>query len=285
MTSPLGNKWMTRLNDNLHLSALTIPGTHNTCATQTLAKCQSMPLRDQLYAGVRFLDVRCRHIEDRFDMYHSSFDLNQRFDIDVLDVCVSFLKANPGESLLMLASTEHLPKSNTLPFDAVFLRYVEVHAGFWYLQEHVPTLRECRGKIVLLRRFRTDVRPFGIDMSGWHHNGPCHIKNHGQFAFHIQDVFKLTANQKWQYVKETLAVVNSSANSMPGTMYLNYCSAQNWPLQPPFVIAMIVNKQLKLYLDDERNRSSYQLGVIILDFVNAGLIEKLFMLNFNDQSS
>jgi 1-phosphatidylinositol phosphodiesterase len=286
MTSEIGHKWMSYVSDGLKLSELTIPGTHNTCATQTIAKCQSMPLRDQLNAGVRFLDVRCRHIEDRFDIYHSSFDLNQRFDLDVAHVCVEFLKSNPSETLVMLASTEHLPKNNTLAFDDVFHRYVEVHRSFWYLSEHVPTLRECRGRIVLLRRFRSDRRPFGIDMSGWHHNGPCHIKNHPHHKFHVQDVFKLTANQKWQHVKETLGVVTSSSNEMPHTMYLNYCSAQNWPLQPPFIIAMVVNRQLKAYLDErEKSGSKCQLGVIILDFVNPGLVEKLFLFNLRDDDS
>ena len=274
-----GQKWMSYMSDNSRLSELTIPGTHNTCAYQSLAKCQSIPLRNQLNAGVRFLDIRCRHIEDRFDIYHGSFDLNQRFDIDVLHVCVEFLRSNPSETIVMLAKTEHLSKDNTMPFDELFYRYVEVQKAHWFLDEHIPTLGECRGKIVLLRRFSTSKKPFGIDMSGWQHKQAFHLKNHSNFKFQIQDVYKLNANKKWQYVKEMLGLVNSKANDMPNTWYVNYCSAQNWPFQPPYLIAMLVNKNLRSYLKEE-NKETNQLGTVVLDFVNKQMVEKLFLLNF-----
>lgn len=53
--------WMSTLDDALPLSALSIPGTHNspTChVALPSVRCQAVPVLDQLHNGVRFLDVR-----------------------------------------------------------------------------------------------------------------------------------------------------------------------------------------------------------------------------------
>lgn len=299
----LGSNWMSLMEDSCHLSQLTIPGTHNTCATKTLAKCQSMSLERQLEAGVRFLDIRCRHAHDRFQIYHSSFSMELDFDTDVIDVCVKFLHSHPTECLLMLVSPEHTAKDNTMTFDQVFYKYVQESSSsskFWFLDEHMPRLSECRGRIVLLRRFKSSMRPLGIDMSGWRCSEPCRMRNHSEFQFYIQDVFKLNASQKWQYVRETLDSVEAynnsvtklsssreSSSSIVPTCYLNYCSAQNWPWQPPYVIALSINKLLTAYLDQfEENKKppSSSLGILVLDFVNSSLIEKLYLINFRGVS-
>src|SRR5262245_27175119 len=58
-----GKTWMKKLADSKKLSELTIPGTHDTCALHggDIPKCQAWSLKDQLEAGIRFIDIRCRH--------------------------------------------------------------------------------------------------------------------------------------------------------------------------------------------------------------------------------
>ena len=66
--------WMADLDDTRMVAELTIPGTHDSGArfdlAQGLAKCQDLTIADQLAAGVRFFDLRCRHVQDQFLIYH-----------------------------------------------------------------------------------------------------------------------------------------------------------------------------------------------------------------------
>jgi 1-phosphatidylinositol phosphodiesterase len=282
--SDIGNKWMSFLNDDMKISEITIPGTHNTCATKSLAKCQHLSLINQLNSGVRYIDIRCRHIEDRFLLHHGQFCLDKHFDKDVVHVCVEFLKNNPTESIIMLASPEHLPKNNKLKFDEVFFDYVMQHPEHWFLEEHLPTLRECRGKIVLFRRFKSLKKPFGIDMSGWQASKTFEIKNHADFGFLIQDKYDLRAHLKWESVKEIFQLTNCSRNDQKKTCYMCYCSSQKWPIQPPIVIAWIINQNLEKYLaeihDNKNEKVLNQLGIVVLDFAYESIISSLFRLNF-----
>ena len=77
--------WMARLPDSHLLSQLSLPGTHDTCALYNgfsfgFAKCQAWALADQLNAGIRFIDIRCRHLGDRFAIYHGVIDQRISFD-------------------------------------------------------------------------------------------------------------------------------------------------------------------------------------------------------------
>src|SRR6266540_4907287 len=64
--------WMRWVPDSTPLSILSIPGTHDTMAHYggPLVQTQSLPLREQLRAGIRSLDIRARHVEDTFLIYH-----------------------------------------------------------------------------------------------------------------------------------------------------------------------------------------------------------------------
>jgi 1-phosphatidylinositol phosphodiesterase len=152
---PVGSNWMAKLPNQLLLSQINIPGTHDSCAhnCSLFAKCQTLSLSDQLNAGVRFLDVRCRHVNDEFHLYHSSFSLGADFDAGAIEPCVKFLRANESETILMLVSPEYTAVNNRKEFDDVFLEYIEASREYWYLDDdQMPSLGKTRGKIVLLRR-------------------------------------------------------------------------------------------------------------------------------------
>ncbi|MBR4240627.1 MAG: hypothetical protein IKR97_00230, partial [Eubacterium sp.] len=62
--------WMSVIRDETKLTEITMPGTHDSCARKFhnedafgvlsgISKCQNLTIREQLDAGVRFLDVCC----------------------------------------------------------------------------------------------------------------------------------------------------------------------------------------------------------------------------------
>jgi 1-phosphatidylinositol phosphodiesterase len=113
--------WMARVSDDALLSRLLIPGTHESCAVQgnPVSICQTLSIADQLKAGIRFLDIRCRHYNDNLEIHHSSDYQGIRFS-DVRDACVTFLASHPSETIIMLVNEEYKAAGCTESFEATF---------------------------------------------------------------------------------------------------------------------------------------------------------------------
>src|SRR3954471_12390805 len=109
-SEPAGDTdWMASLADATSLAALTIPGTHDAGAIHEpaagIAKTQTLTFAEQLDAGIRYFDVRCRNFDDQFLIYHGSIDQDQTFD-DVVGTMVGFLAAHPSETLVVSIKEE-----------------------------------------------------------------------------------------------------------------------------------------------------------------------------------
>src|SRR6266850_2447710 len=78
--------WMLSVNDSSWLSELSIPGTHDSGARRDsfpqheASQCQKLAISEQLQIGARFLDVRCRRIGGKFEVFHGSIDQGVSFD-------------------------------------------------------------------------------------------------------------------------------------------------------------------------------------------------------------
>ena len=146
--------WMKSLPDRTPLTQITIPGTHDSAALHEpligTAKCQHLTLKDQLDAGVRFLDLRCRHQNDQFHIYHGMIDQKLTFQA-CLSTMENFLKKNPSETIIVSIKEEHSPSKVSRPFLSTFKSYLKRQD--WWLSDKLPTLGQVRGKMTLLRHF------------------------------------------------------------------------------------------------------------------------------------
>jgi len=162
--------WMGSLDGRKSLSQLSIPGTHNTGALYEpfygTSKCQDLTIPDQLAIGVRYLDIRCRHVDNAFAIYYGPISQHLSF-AEVVTACISFLADNSTECIVMSVNEESIPSRNTRTFEETFAAYVSEHPQRWELGTTIPTLDEARGKIVLLRRFPANSYMKGIDASRW----------------------------------------------------------------------------------------------------------------------
>lgn len=148
--------WMKSVPDAMRLSALVLPGTHDTCATRNgislgFAKCQSWKLEDQLRAGIRFLDIRCKHIGDEFHIYHGSIDQKMTFR-EVMKVCRDFLQTYPSECIVMSVKEEGAGRDHRRSFEETFTAETEASRSLLIRSSEVPELGAVRGKIVLVDR-------------------------------------------------------------------------------------------------------------------------------------
>jgi 1-phosphatidylinositol phosphodiesterase len=213
-------RWMSALDGSVPLSQLTIPGTHESSARvetwPATAICQSLSIADQLNAGIRYLDFRCCHLNDSFEIYHGSIDQNISYDA-VLSQVYNFLNANPDECVMMVVKEEGTASGDTRTFEQTFDAYVAANPGRWWLGTYIPTLDEVRGKIVLVRRFGASTA-MGINATYWPDNTGFSAN-----GLVVEDHYVVNDNNtKWGYV--TAGLNAAAADSNPANLYLTHSS-------------------------------------------------------------
>lgn len=290
--------WMSQVNDSKQLSKLSIPGTHDSgslitswIAPASSVITQTMSIRSQLDQGIRFLDIRCRHVADVFAIHHGEVFQDMFFG-EVLNHCRSFLSSNPSETIIMRVKQEHTSEDNTRTFEATFEDYFNQSPHLWYQGDNLPTLGEARGKIVLLRQFDWDSpNKFGVRAS-WPDNTKNSTYSHGSLTMHVQDFYHKSNSgngyleEKWDAVKEH---IQRAMDSESADLYLNFSSGyvrdelcvpllpictELLPEIPP--VSNYVNPKLSNLLHTNLGKGY---GIIIMDFPSHDLIQRIYSNN------
>lgn len=273
------SNWMGEISDQTALSALSIPGTHDSGAMYEsvygTAKTQDLTIAEQLSSGVRYLDIRTRHFKDAFTIHHGAVYQNQNFD-GVLNAVISFLNNNPTETVIMSVKEEHTAAENTRSYEETFNWYINKNPNKWLMTDHIPTLGEARGKIVLLRRFAADQLPKGIDATAWKDNTSFTI--HNAASLNIQDYYKVTdRNKKWTNIQNKYNEANSSD---PSTLYINFTSGYSpglFGIPNIRAISDEINPKVNQFFT---TNTSGRFGVSAMDFMTSELASKIIATNF-----
>ncbi|RLJ34410.1 1-phosphatidylinositol phosphodiesterase [Chryseobacterium sp. 7] len=275
------NSWMSGLQDNISISKISIPGTHDSGArvdapvVSGTAKTQDLSIAEQLNAGVRFLDIRCRHIDNAFAIHHGAIYQNLNFD-DVLNACYAFLNSHPSETIIMSVKEEYDASNTTRSFEQTFDSYVQKNPSKWDLGANIPTLGAVRGKIKLLRRFSSGTTK-GINASPWADNTTFDINNSG-VQLKVQDYYKVTNNDdKWNGISSLL---NEAKNDTNGKLFVNFTSGYKpgiFGIPSIPTVSNAINPKLKTFFQTNTKGS---FGVMPIDFVNAELSELIVKTNF-----
>ncbi|KAG8626628.1 hypothetical protein KVT40_005573 [Elsinoe batatas] len=291
------SSWMGHLNDRTPISALSIPGTHNspTChKALPSVRCQAVGIRAQLDNGVRFFDIRVQPESpddpgrDGLILVHGVFPISltgNKYLRDLVNETRSFLDANPSETVIMSIKREGPGTHNDAQLSMILKdHYARPGDDKWYTEPRLPTLGEVRGKIVVMRRFALDDRLRGewggrgiyIDAENWAYNTPN--DRHGDVC--VQDFCEVleteNIDQKIRVCCEHLDRSSGEECNMDeargGPLYLNFLSASNfwkvgcWPDR----IAAKVNPAVIGHLamnHDKDNRGDGSAGVVVCDWV------------------
>ena len=181
--------WMSLLPDERYLSELNIPGTHDSGTANVegswnssfnIVSCQKYFIQQQLYAGVRSLDIRTAWNNDSKDMVlvhgndftvchtpnHGNNAKNKTFR-SVLDTIIAYLAAHPTEAVILTLKIDGGDKSKgaeTLrsilneyiaKYPERFYDWISGSGGTWSVAQgrmSSPTLGEVRGRIVMMTR-------------------------------------------------------------------------------------------------------------------------------------
>ncbi len=204
--------------DGVHLSRLNIPGTHDSCTAfctmENMCRCQNLTVKEQLALGIRLFDIRLYKRGKDFFLCHSFADCftdsskktKLTFD-EVLEEYRAFLKENPQETLIVSIKQDR-GIMNRFFFPAFYEKYIVGNEKEWYLKNEIPTFKDCRGKMVLMRRCKVfpwwgKDRSCGLDFSHWKDQGSKRKEKIYPVALNkkqkatVQDRYGLDPERKW----------------------------------------------------------------------------------------
>ncbi|KOG88292.1 phosphatidylinositol-specific phospholipase C [Streptomyces varsoviensis] len=256
-----GQDWLSGIADSVPVQRLTLPGTHDSGARHggAYVACQTLTIAEQLAAGIRFLDVRCRAVDGVFAIHHAAFYQKLMFG-DVLIACRDFLRAHPSETVLMRVKQEYSEVADA-EFRKIFDVYLDGKGwrSLFRLDGTLPTLGEARGKVVLLGD-----------------NGGLPGVRYGDGRlFDIQDDYMAEPFAKYPKIEAQFR----KAAREPGKLYMNYVSTA--ALMPPVWNANRLNPQVRAFLGSTEAQGWTGLGIVPMDFPTAtsGLIEAAIQHN------
>ena len=245
--------WMRKFKDETPLSALSIPGTHNspTChKALPSVRCQAKCPPEQLDNGIRFFDIRVQPEEpedpskDGLILVHSVFPISltgNKYFKDLLKEVYAFLDRNPSETLVMSVKREGTGNATDEQLSRIMRDHYAGDVNRWFTAPRIPTLGEARGKIVLIRRFALEGRlhdewdgaGWCIDAATWEDNTPNATCPSGDVC--VQDFYEVLETEniekKVQFSEEHLTRAAQCVCVLPGSE-----GHENAPPKQPFFI-------------------------------------------------
>ncbi len=284
---------LSELSDDIYISEMNFAGTHDSAtayvAMESSACCQDKTVAEQLAMGVRLLDIRLSRKEGEFYLVHALADCysdkkkTKRLTFgQVLSDCKSFLRDNPGETLIVSVKQDRGIMSRGF-FPKFYDKYIKGDESLWYLENSVPTLGECRGKIVLMRRCKVwqsyeNKVSCGLDFSYWKDQDSKKMKAERVIlsaekdillSALVQDRYCLGPQKKWQCVKAYLDCAEVSACKL-AVHFISTSVRTKGSLAPT---AEYINAEFMKY--DLKSKT----GWILCDFPSDALIKKIMMSN------
>lgn len=286
-----GWAWMAALGDELLLSQLTIPGTHDSGAIRgdrpivdDISQCQYMTASEQLNAGIRFFDLR---LNGSLGVNHGGMDELT----NLADWCTSiglFLAQQPRECVILSIDCTDTTDSSTFQKAvaeqfASFSRTNQPSFGFnCFTENRIPRLGEVRGQVVILRRFNYDGAYGWACSAKWTHGkDPFQISLDGTDLIIGQDDYDLhtmaapSMETKWSLIQTLLA--KAVSDPAPNHLYINFISGAGdkpsaglpWPVTVALCDTPLLPRQGMNYrlLDQlTNNRPPRRVGIIAMDF-------------------
>lgn len=265
--------WMSKVNDDVNIIDLSIPGTHDSGALHSIAdvagKCQDMSISSQLKIGVRFFDLRLQLVNNEFKIVHSFVDQDLKFQTVVEDL-YSFIKKYDSEFLIISIKEESSSVNSTLSFEEALIKELKIYEDVFMINDNTlpKKVGMARSKIYILSRFYGEI---GIPAYyGWMDDTSFELND-----LYIQDNYNISdIDEKKNDILNTIAYARNNQNKL----VINFTSCYLDHGFPPLyagTTALSINPWLK----DEITKSNEKLGIILIDFIDEELSKAIYMRN------
>jgi 1-phosphatidylinositol phosphodiesterase len=290
--------WMSELKDTTPISALSIPGTHNSPTYHTAlpsVRCQVVSPKAQLNNGVRFFDIRVQPEspndpdKDGLILVHGVFPISltgSKYLKGLISDIESFLTAHPQETVILSIKREGSGEHTDQQLSRIMREHYTTDPAKWWTDPRIPRLGEVRGKMVLLRRFALDDEGRkGHDGRGWAINAEHWTYNttydeRGDIT--VQDLCELSDPK---FIDNKIEVCCAQLGRAGGTtfdlqtdanvppLHLNFLSASNlwslgcWPEKVAARLNPAVLGHLCVKHVVESQEADWSTGIVICDWV------------------
>ncbi|MBQ9468277.1 MAG: hypothetical protein IJU52_04660 [Clostridia bacterium] len=282
--------WMARLDGDKSISEVILPGTHDAGTSDAgmafFSRCQALTVKEQLEAGFRYLDIRAAEDGEGLKLMHgfvncteNAFPWSKPLSMEsVLDDCYSFLRAHTSEFIVFAVKQER-NSDDTANIEAKLNALIKKNEDLWLLTDRLPTVREARGKLVLLRRYgdaaalgaRSGIGLSWLDQSD-RNDTAQHTVNHlcGGVSLWVQDRYKYTTEEKWAAFTEGLKTAKTGRDEAA----IHFLSTNGKVLfGHPYAHAKALNARLL----EERPALN---GWVVVDFGTPSVAESIYSANF-----
>ena len=176
----LADNWMSRLADNVLVSQVSIPGSHDSgtgyggnnyllfISFDTYARTQDKNIPEQLELGVRAFDLRPNNA---LDLYHGIMKTKTTLAAS-LNAIRDFLKANPSEFVIVVMRHETDGDNGSANWGTNVTNLLKSSDYAGYLADYHPnlTVGNLRGKMLILSRDDYATTPYGGFIHDWGHD-------------------------------------------------------------------------------------------------------------------
>jgi 1-phosphatidylinositol phosphodiesterase len=284
--SLLYDSWMGGIPDDVLLSQLTIPGTHESCclgAGGPLVQCQNRSITDQLNNGIRFLDIRVRRYKSGFTIHHGPVYQGKTLT-DVLNECIPFLRQHPSECIIISIKAEegngglfdppppYNPTYSTIgeTFEKTYTKWYYDNGNeevpLWYFQDDNPHLGQVRGRIVLFNRFQDYKEIVGVGPYTWPDNATFDGLGYS-CDYLVEDKYKVPTpfdigkkkEAIWRHMKSAAKGAKMKSWSITFTSGSSLAAC-------PILVASQVNKWLHSIPSSLNPNEHNRIGIVPMDF-------------------
>lgn len=295
------SNWQAALPDSTVLSMINLPSTHNS-ATQfvslsLLSRCQGKSILEQLESGARFLDIRLELKDADFTAIHGIANCRESkskrspllsFDM-VFNDLKTFVEHHPTETVLLSLKMDRGENGDDF-FPTFYRDFIEAYPSIWFLKNRIPALKECRGKLILMRRCdlgKSDIvfndLNAGINLTTMNDQEPAKNalplpyavellnKNLEGFFVQVQDKYMYNPIAKWEKAIKPM-LENVEANNK--TIAINFLSTAGVPFIP-FINSKYINSKFNRF----RLKSKNPYGWLVCDFLTEELATKVIKSN------
>ena len=263
--------WMGKLPDATPVRDMSIPGTHDAGALYggIAVECQTWSIAEQLEAGIRYLDIRCRRIGSNFTIHHGHVYQKQSFG-SVMKTVTEFLRDHPTETVIMKIKEEHKPESGSASFQSIWDSYVARYGSYIYRgYTPNPTLGQLRGKVYIV--CQADCYGFGM--------------NYGDIAA-AQRFYKVywlahqeTKNDDWATLPSKKKLIRDYIDKAQRNTGWVVNQLNGSTGMSPRDVARATNRDAYEYLGTLPGQR--KLGLMVMDFPGERLIYRIIKSNFD----
>ena len=259
--------WMKKLDDNIPLNKISIPGTHDTCTfafkgpkiiefiVKLLGATQSWNFEEQLFSGIRFFDIR---LGSDGKIYNGILKTTSSF-INILNSSINFLNENPSEGIIMRIQYNIIKSCDSDEcFQKNVIDVLNEYKKYLLLIDNIPKLGEIRGKILII------CEGMEYENSMIWNDQNMYIQDYWEFKGKIKDEYKTKIELINEYFDESLT---------SKFIIINHISANGF-------YSLVTIKSVAYTLNEVPYKRNYFKGIIPMDFQSEELVMHIIDQNF-----